>query len=397
MRAFCRSGLLNLDRLHDKSVTLACDCLHKAGFLRVIAEGLPQLANRSVDTVFAVYENISSPQAFHDFKPSDKVPLLRHQQNQKFHRHLLEPDRAAIPAQFIAVTVQLEFLELNHIESLGEAGSRSRYYIPVSVVSSNGFDFSLLSGHQKFTTGSPRLHCLQRRCACYLGCEPVKPADEEVKMKVTGQAIAIFGAILFGTAFVSNAGAQCGSSPMSHVAPASWRLLGPSPGTAHFAVASYSLGFKTVSDNDADDEPIVGMWHVLFTAKGNGGGPPDGTPIDNSLIVLHSDKTEIMASSRPPQDGDICMGVWEKTGRSKYTVNHIGWGGYDTANAPAGIGNPSGPTRILEKIVLSPDGKHFVGTFTLDAHDTSGNLTAHIVGQMTGTRVTVKTAVSDLL
>jgi hypothetical protein len=234
-------------------------------------------------------------------------------------------------------------------------------------------------------------------CDRNLGCELVKPAEEENDMKGTCKTtLAIFGAMLLGTAFVSSASAQCGS-PVSHVAPASWRQLNPYTGEAHFTVASYSLGFKTVSDNDADDEQIVGMWHVLFTAKGNGGGPPDGTPIDNSIIVLHSDKTEIMVSSRPPQDGNVCMGVWEKTGRSKYTVNHIGWGGYDTANAPAGIGNPSGPTRILEKIVLSADGKHFVGTFTLDAHDTSGNLTAHIVGQMTGTRVTVTTAVSDLL
>ena len=91
------------------------------------------------------------------------------------------------------------------------------------------------------------------------------------------------------------------------------------------------------------------------------------------------------------------MGVWEKTGTSRYTVNHIGWGGFDTANAPAGIGNPIGPTRILEKIVLSPDGNHFVGTFTLDAHDTSGNLTAHLIGVMKGTRVTVNTTVGDLL
>ena len=209
--------------------------------------------------------------------------------------------------------------------------------------------------------------------------------------------LAIFGAMLLGTAFVSSASAECGSSPASHVAPASWRQLNPYTGEAHLAAASYSLGFKTVRDGDADDEPIVGMWHVLFTAKGNGGGPPDGTPIDNSIIQLHSDKTEIMASSRPPQDGSICMGVWEKTGTSRYTVNHIGWGGFDTANAPAGIGNPIGPTRILEKIVLSPDGNHFVGTFTLDAHDTSGNLTAHLIGVMKGTRVTVNTTVGDLL
>jgi hypothetical protein len=152
----------------------------------------------------------------------------------------------------------------------------------------------------------------------------------------------------------------------------------------------------TVNDHDADDEAIVGMWHVVFTAKGNAGGPPDGTLIDNSIIQFHSDKTEIMVSSRPPQDGAVCMGVWEKTGRYKYTVNHIGWG-YDTSGGPEGIGNPTGPATIVEKIVLSPDGKHFVGTCTLTAHDTSGNLIGRIVGVMHGTRVTVNTTVGDLL
>jgi hypothetical protein len=222
-----------------------------------------------------------------------------------------------------------------------------------------------------------------------------KASQEENKMKATNKAIAVFNAILFGTAFVSIAGAQCGSSTNTHPAPASWHPLDPSPEQAHFALASF--GFQTVSDNNADDEKIVGMWHVTFTAKGNGGGPPDGTPIDNAIIVLHSDKTEIMVSSRPPQDGNVCMGVWERTDKCKYLVNHIGWAGYDTTNAPEGIGNPTGPTRIVENIFLSPDGNHFTGRFTLTAHDTSGNETAHIIGDMHGTRVTVHTKVSDLL
>ena len=45
---------------------------------------------------------------------------------------------------------------------------------------------------------------------------------------------------------------------------------------------------------------------------------------------------------------------------------------------------------------MGPDGKHFTGTFTLDAYDTSGNVT-HIVGALKGTRITVDTTVSDLL
>ena len=194
--------------------------------------------------------------------------------------------------------------------------------------------------------------------------------------------IILMGALLSGSAF-AGCGDQGKSKPGASLLPRSWN--------------GQSGSFLPISTGSSDD-PIVGMWHVTFTAEGNEAGPPDNTPIDNSLVVWHSDHTEIMASSRPAQDGDYCLGVWEKTGRSKYKLNHLPWlGGSDTTNAPSGIGNPQGPTRLLEEVTLSPDGKHYRGTFTLDAYDTAGNLTAHITGVVTATRVTVDTTVQDLL
>ena len=146
-----------------------------------------------------------------------------------------------------------------------------------------------------------------------------------------------------------------------------------------------------------DHDPIVGMWHATFTAQGNEAGPPDGAPIDNALVTWHSDGTELMNSARPPQDGDFCMGVWKKTGRNTYELNHFAWMGNDTTNAPSGIGNPQGPTRFFEEITLSPDGKHYTGHFTLDAYDTNGTQVAHIIGVTNGTRITLDTTVGDLL
>jgi hypothetical protein len=146
-----------------------------------------------------------------------------------------------------------------------------------------------------------------------------------------------------------------------------------------------------------DHDPIVGMWHATFTAQGNEAGPPDGSPIDNALVTWHSDGTELMNSARPPQDGDFCMGVWKKTGRNTYKLNHFAWMGNDTTNAPSGIGNPQGPTRFFEEITLSPDGKHYTGHFTLDAYDTNGTQVAHIIGVTNGTRITLDTTVGDLL
>ena len=194
------------------------------------------------------------------------------------------------------------------------------------------------------------------------------------------------GIILVGTLLSGTAFAGCGdtnkSKPGTSLLPQSWR--------------GQSGSFLPISASSSDD-PIVGLWHATFTAKGNEQGPPDGTPIDNALVTWHGDHTEIIASARPPKDGDICLGVWGKTGKLTYKLNHIAWFANDTANAPSGIGNPTGPVRIFQEITLSPDGKHYTGRFTLDAYDTSGNDVAHIVGVLLGTRITLETTVPDLL
>jgi hypothetical protein len=191
------------------------------------------------------------------------------------------------------------------------------------------------------------------------------------------------GIIMMGTLLSGQAFGGCGDikfKPGASVVPQSWDghgLLLP----------------VTASTDDA----IVGMWHVKFTAKGNVGGPPDGTPIDNSLVLWHGDGTEMMASDRPPQDGQICMGVWKKVQNNKYRLNHIAWLANDTANAPSGVGNPTGPVRVIQAITLSPDGNQYTGTFTLRAYDLSGNQIAHVVGVISATRITISTTVGDLL
>jgi hypothetical protein len=187
-------------------------------------------------------------------------------------------------------------------------------------------------------------------------------------------------------AFSATANAACGTvDKPATLHRQSWDLGVLQPGS-----------LLQISDRDAD--PIVGMWHVTFTAQGNGAdGPPDGAPIDNAMVVWHPDGTEIMNSNRPAQDGNFCLGVWEKTGRFSYKLNHMPWQGNDTENAPSGIGNPQGAVQILEEITLGPDRNHYRGCFTLDAYDPSGNQVAHIVGVIKATRVTVSTKVKDLL
>jgi len=185
-------------------------------------------------------------------------------------------------------------------------------------------------------------------------------------------------------AWVPAAMAQCGL-PTKPVKPAVWQ---PHYGGAHL---------KLVRAGWDDDEPsIVGMWHVIFNGQTLNGEAFPGV-VENSVVVWHSDGTEVMNSSRPAQDGNFCLGVWVRTGRLKYHLNHIPWAGNDPSNAPNGIGNPQGGAQLIEKITLSPDGNSYTGSFTLDAYDTNGHVMVSFTGMLTAKRITVNTPFTDLL
>jgi hypothetical protein len=214
-------------------------------------------------------------------------------------------------------------------------------------------------------------------------------------MKKTFKRVAVpLFMVLIGTILTAKASADCGFYLSGHkagavVSPQSWR-------GAEFGSASLLF----VSEHHSDDDSIVGFWKVTFTAEGNGKeGPPDDTVIDSAYVQWHRDGTEIMNSGRPPQNGDICLGVWEKTGRSRYKLNHFANGNVIDPTNPTAIGPPGGPTQIVEDVVLSRDGKHYAGTFVLDAYDTPSNgnkLLAHIIGVITATRITVDTPVTSV-
>jgi hypothetical protein len=145
-------------------------------------------------------------------------------------------------------------------------------------------------------------------------------------------------------------------------------------------------------DDDGHDVSIVGMWHVVFTGQTmNGGAYTLPEPFDNSVVVWHPDGTEIMNSSRPAQDGNFCMGVWQQTGKRQYFLNHIPWQGNDPD------GNPQDGAQLLEEVTLSPDGNHYSGKFTFQAYDINGNPTLMLTGVLTAVRITPSTPFSSLL
>ena len=199
----------------------------------------------------------------------------------------------------------------------------------------------------------------------------------------------VAAALAMALSLVLSASAQCGIN--KNYKPAAFH---PQLGSAHLMRAGL------FDDDDNDGPSIVGMWHVLFVAHTINGNPIPSSAyptIDNAMVVFHSDKTEIMESARPPQDGNFCLGVWEQTGNRTYYVNHLPWLGNDTANAPSGIGNPTAGAQITERLTLDGTGKSYSGSFTLVGYNLDGSKAVTFTGVVTATRVTTSTTFPSLM
>lgn len=202
--------------------------------------------------------------------------------------------------------------------------------------------------------------------------------------------LSVLGILVLLSGIATSALAQCGVSTKL-VKPASWN---PRIGAAHRMRTAIS-GYQ---DDEEDIPSIVGMWHAVFTAHTMNGQaiPAPGAVVDNSLVVWHSDGTEIMNSARPAQDGNFCLGVWSRTGRLTYFLNHIPWLGNDLTNAPSGIGLPQAGAQILEKVTLSPSGDSYTGTFSLVAYNGAGQVAVSFTGTLAATRITSGTSITSL-
>jgi hypothetical protein len=203
----------------------------------------------------------------------------------------------------------------------------------------------------------------------------------QTKKPISRTLIAALVVILFGTMLTPFAGAQCGYYGSKMGSSTFQRLQAP--------VKSSPGSLLLVSDDRSDDRydgaAIVGMWKVSFVAEGNNPGPPDGTPIDFGFQQWHSDGTEILNSGmRAPATGNFCLGVWKRTGRRTYKLNHFALS-YDPS------GNFVGPANIREEVVLDPDDGSYSGSFAIAQFDQHGNMIGGVIGRVTGTRITVDT------
>jgi len=192
------------------------------------------------------------------------------------------------------------------------------------------------------------------------------------------------GGMAIATAFASNAHAGC--VDMSTLLTP--QRLGQLAAPAAF-VQQGSAGTPG-SDNGqgSSDDAIVGLWQFQFTSVGNTGAPafiPDGAVLDAGYTQWHSDRTEIMNSSRDPATSNFCLGVWKPSGHRSYQLNHfaLSWDNTGTFCTPD-PGKPScfvGPTNIREQIAVDNRGRSYTGNVTITQYDTAG----HAMFQLHGT------------
>jgi hypothetical protein len=158
------------------------------------------------------------------------------------------------------------------------------------------------------------------------------------------------------------------------VQPMSWR------GTGEFGPGSLLLA----ADRDDSVDGIVGFWFVTYVA-------PDGTVSDEGFQQWHLDGTEIHYDAQlSPAQGNVCLGVWKKTGRSHYTLNHF-YLGWDPTNNTL-----QARVQIREEVDLDRSGDKQSGTFTIKGYDLDGKPAFQFEGTVQATRITVKTDLKDL-
>jgi hypothetical protein len=159
------------------------------------------------------------------------------------------------------------------------------------------------------------------------------------------------------------------------------------PSNARFGITSpestFLLGEGNVArfsyEEAAEEEPsIVGLWHVFFVSGGQ--------PFDEGFDEWHSDGTEVLNDTAPPQPangaGTVCLGVYKRIAPATYKLRHPFWS-FD-AN-----GNLAGSGVILETVTVDEGGDNYHGSFTFDQFNLSGNLIFEATGELNAKRITV--------
>jgi hypothetical protein len=129
----------------------------------------------------------------------------------------------------------------------------------------------------------------------------------------------------------------------------------------------------------ANDEPIVGFWHVRFLL-------PTEPPLlfDEGFDQFHSDGTEVLNDTAPPQpangSGTVCLGVYRRTGPGTYQVKHPFWV-FDEQGTLIGTG-------LFRETIAVDDDASYHGSFLYLTYDLNGVETDRAEGNLIAERIT---------
>ena len=180
--------------------------------------------------------------------------------------------------------------------------------------------------------------------------------------------------VAFCTVFTIDGKAQCGVPiPRLPVAMPEGIAARQTPNATQAPAAREAA--ESAKPRAANDSfSIVGLWNVNFVSG--------GVSVDQGFDQWNSDGTEILNDTPPPATGNICLGVWTKTGPTTFKLKHPSWT-FDNS------GNLNGTAVIRETITLGPGADSFQGPFTVDVFDLNGKNLMHLDGTITGTRINV--------
>jgi hypothetical protein len=207
----------------------------------------------------------------------------------------------------------------------------------------------------------------------------------------TNRLAAVFVLLTFVSMSVAAVGANAGCAvPLTGKLPAATASSVPEPAAAKAPFVQPKAG----DDYDRfDPHPIVGLWHLIYTADSVSGAtgifppaPPTFTFLE-SYKTWHRDGTEFENAFLDPKGGNICFGVWKDLGERTVKLHHIGLM-FDTE------GNVKAVFTNDEINVVAANGQSYSGSFTFklfpptDVYGT-GNAIVTVKGTTAGTRINV--------
>ena len=227
--------------------------------------------------------------------------------------------------------------------------------------------------------------------------------NQRTHSAVRGVAATLGASVIAFALGLTSQPATAGCIDLKPFRPVSWlmpEVLESAPRLIRVSTAEPSEAASSAGENawnwSWEEEPvrrapIVGLWAFKYLSKGNLKtlGIPDGTVLDGGNTLWYADGNENTVSGvRAPATGDVCLGIWKRTGEWTYELNHIGlsW------NTEKGV--PGGPAFIKQYVTLGAHKDTYTGTVTIRQLDPDGktlSTPAPINGTIIATRVNINT------